>query len=113
MIDDSTLTFQRLKDMLGDLEALMPRQRDPFSILGMPVFIAPEYPKVRLNYKCRTKYGDEFELLTKAQQAETDAWLIAQFGSTSHIPANTAYVINGGWGGIHLNPRDVVKLTCI
>jgi hypothetical protein len=111
---DSTLTYERLRDMMRELEHLMPPRDSGMSLYGMPVFVAPEFPKVRLNYKCRTKYGDEFELLTPKQQAETDAWLIAQFGTTCSVPENTAYVFNGMFGqGIHINPRDVVKVNCV
>jgi hypothetical protein len=106
-----SLTLARLRETMDELKHLMPPRDSGMSLFGMPVFIAPEFPKVRLNYKVRTKYGDEFELLTKEQQAETDAWLLATFGTTSAIPENTAYVFGSMFGqGIHFNPRDAVKL---
>lgn len=100
-----------LRKVMAELEHLMPPRDSGMNLFGMPVFIAPEFPKVRLNYKCRTKYGDEFDLLTPAQRAKTDDWLLAFFGTTSVIPENTAYVLNGMFGGgIHFNLRDCVKL---
>lgn len=110
----NTLTYQGLKALMDELEPLMPVRSDSLSLVGMPVYVAPEFPKVKLNYKVRTKYGDEFEFLTKEQQAETDAWLLATFGTASAVPEGTAYVMNSMFGqGVHFNPRDVVKLSVI
>lgn len=109
---DETLTLQRLAQVMKELEALMPPRDSTPQICGVPVFVAPEYPKVKLNYKCRTKYGDEFEFLTPQQKAETNAWLLARFDTTSSIPPGTAYMLGGMFGpSLHLNHRDAMKLS--
>lgn len=113
-MNDPKLTIEGLRQTMRELEHLMPPRDHGMSLFGMPVFVAPEYPKVKLNYKCRTKYGDEFEFLTKEQQFITDAWLYATFGATSAIPEGTVYMMNGMFGnGLHFNPRDAVKLSML
>lgn len=107
--DISLAALERILDDLGPSPF-----RSPMSLFGMPVYVAPEYPRVRLNYKCRTKYGDEFDFLTPKQQAETDAWLIAQFGTTTAVGDGMAFMFNmGNRPSLMLNARDVVKLTNI
>jgi hypothetical protein len=106
-----TITMGQLQSLIDELAPLFP-ERTEMSLFGFPVFVAPEYPKVKLNYKCRTKYGDEFDFLTREERAATEAWLLAAFGTTSAIPEGTAYMFNTMFGnGLHVSPRDVVKLT--
>jgi hypothetical protein len=99
-----------MKDLYAQLLKTMKeldRFMSPYTLFGMPVYVDKEVPVVRLNYKCRTKYGDEFELLTPGQQAELNLWLEARFGYISNVPQGTAYVFNNS---ILLNPFDAIRL---